>query len=197
MSTREQEVFIIADQALTAVIDQIADDQWAMPIPAWFQTGRTQSDMTLRTIVNYHAYDDAWVPEVLAAKTAGEVGTKWDGDLLGDDPKAAYAALAQAAQAATRELADPDRTVHLSYGDFPAREYLRHIISFRGFRTYDIAKLIGADTTLPPELVQGLYDLIVPDVEQWRAMGVFNPALPAPEGADAQTRLLCLCGREP
>ena len=197
MSSREQEVFVIADQALCAVIDQVAAHQWALPIPGWFQTGGGQNDATLRTIVNYHAYDDAWVPDVLAGKTAAEVGTRWDGDLLGTDPKAAFRRIADAAQAAARDLDDPDRPVHLSYGDFPAREYLRHIISFRGFRAYDLAKLIGADTVLPPGLVQGLYDLIVPDIEQWRAMGVFRAAVDPPPGAGAQTRLLCLSGRQP
>lgn len=188
---------MIADQALCAVIDQIAGDQWALPIPDWFQTGGGQEDATLRTIVNYHAYDDAWVPDVLAGRTAAEVGSRWDGDLLGADPGGSVRRIAGAAQAAARDLKDPDRTVHLSYGDFPAREYLRHIISLRGFRTFDIAKLIGADTAMPPGLVQGLYDLIVPDIEQWRAMGVFRAAVHPPAGADAQTRLLCLSGRQP
>ncbi|HEU5001162.1 MAG TPA: hypothetical protein VFW71_00065 [Actinomycetota bacterium] len=197
MSTREQDVFVIADQALCAVLEQIAPDQWAMPIPTWFQTGQAQDGLTVRAIVNYHAYDEAWVPDVLAGKTVAEVGSRWDGDLLGADPIASFRDLAAAAQAAARGLDDPERTVHLSYGDFPAREYLRHITSFRGFRTYDIAKLIGAPTEMPADLVQGLNDLIVPDIEQWRAMGVFPAAVPAPAGADAQTRLLCLSGREP
>jgi hypothetical protein len=37
--------------------------------------------------MNYHAYDDAWVPATLAGKTIAEVGTHYDGDLLGDTPK--------------------------------------------------------------------------------------------------------------
>ena len=64
--------------------------------------------------------------------------------------------------------------MHLSYGDYPAREYLKHITSFRGLRVYDIAKFIGADTTMPDDLVQGLWDEIAPDAEQWRQMGVFG-----------------------
>jgi hypothetical protein len=49
--------------------------------------------MTLRRIINYHAYDDAWVPEVLAGKTIAEVGMKWDGDLLGDHPRLNFAGI--------------------------------------------------------------------------------------------------------
>ena len=86
---------------------------------------------------------------------------------------------------AVRAFDDPDRTVHLSYGDWPAREYLKHITSFRGLRTYDIAKLIGADTTLPPDLVQGLWDEIAPSAEEWRKLGVYGPAVPVRGGRAA------------
>ena len=48
---------------------------------------------TLREIIGYHAYDDAWVPDMLAGRTMAEVGADaFKGDLLGDDPKAAFAA---------------------------------------------------------------------------------------------------------
>ena len=51
---------------------------------------------------------------------------------------------------AVRDFDDLDRIVHLTYGDWPAREYLKHITSFRGLRVHDIARFIGADTAMPP-----------------------------------------------
>ena len=57
--------------------------------------------------------------------------------------------------------------------------------------------MIGADTKLPQDLVEGLSDEIVPRVEEWRAIGVYGPAVSVPEGADLQDRLLGLTGREP
>src|SRR5665213_768751 len=150
----EAEVYILSDQALVNVVDQITDEQWGMKLPEWFQLGGSQdrSTLDLKAIVNYHAYDDAWVPEVLAGKTAEEVGTKYDGDLLGQDPKASFRAIAEKAIAAAK-TADLEKIVHLSYGDFAAKEYFKHITSFRGFRAYSIAKLIGASTKLPDDLV--------------------------------------------
>jgi len=192
---REQSVFILANQALSAVVGKIEENQWGIKIPAWFQTGRGQVDVTLRTIVNYHAYDDAWVPEVLAGKTIQEVGTKYDGDLLGDRPAASFEKINSASCDAVRKLADPERTVHLSYGDYPAREYLTHTMCFRGFRVYDIAKLIGADTAMPEALVQGLWDILSPHAEEWRKIGVFGPEIELPANASAQHRLLALAGR--
>jgi hypothetical protein len=87
--------------------------------------------------------------------------------------------------------------VHLSYGDFPTREYLKHITYFRGGRVYDIARFMGADTSLPADLVQGLWDELAPQAEEWRKMGVFGPAVEVPDDAPLQDRLLALTGRDP
>jgi len=191
----EKDIFILADEALKNVVDQIRDDQWDSRVPDDMSPRRP--GMTLRRIVNYHAYDDAWVPDVLAGRTITEVGDKYDGDLLGDHPKLNFASFVETAVLAVRAFDDLDRTVHLSYGDYPAREYLKHITSFRGLRVYDIATFIRADTTMPDDLVQGLWDEIAPDAEQWRQMGVFGPAVEVPETAPLQDRLLGLTGRRP
>lgn len=188
----EPEVFILAEQALQNVIDQIRDDQWEKITGPELSERRPEA--TLRELINYHAYDDAWVPDVLAGKTAEEVGDKYGGDLLGSDPKGNYAGITAAAQEVARNFTDLDKTVHLSYGDFPAREYLKHITSFRGFRAWSIARFIGASDKLPDELVQGLWDEIVPNVEDWRAMGVYGPAVTVADDADLQTKLLAITG---
>lgn len=193
----EAEVYIAAEQALTNVIKQIKTEQLKQNLPDWFQIGRTQdrSKITLRDIINYHAYDTAWVPETLAGKTIAEVGDKYDGDLLGEGPIASYMKLADAAIAAAK-TAELDKTVHLTYGDWPAREYFKHITSFRGFRTYDIAKLIGADTKLPDDLVQGMYEEFKPEAENWRKMGIFGPEYPTAADSDLQTKLFAMCGHQ-
>ena len=193
----EVEVYIASENALSNVIKQIKPDQWSMKLPEWFELGSSQDrdKLDLKTIVNYHAYDTAWVPDTLAGKTIAEVGAKYDGDLLGEDPAGSYAKLAELAIAAAK-TADPDKIVHLTYGDFPTREYFKHIMSFRGFRAYSIAKLIGADTKLPDDLVQGMWDIISPEVEDWRKMGVFPPPVEVPADADLQTKLLGMCGRK-
>jgi len=90
---------------------------------------------------------------VLAGKTIEEVGDRYDGDLLRDHPKLDFASIAETAMFAVQACDDPDRVVHLSYGDWPARDHLKHITSFRGLRACDIAGFIGADAALPPDLV--------------------------------------------
>ena len=194
----EPHVFVLADHALNDVVAQIKDDQWAMAMPASFATRQTDHRPTLREIISYHAYDDAWVPDMLAGKTMAEVGLEeFKGDLLGDEPKRNFAEVVEKACAAASALDDLDRTVHCSFGDFPARGYLWQTNMFRGLRAHDIAKVIGADFEMPAALVQGIWDEISPQAEEWRAIGVFPAAVAVPENAPLLDRLLGITGRDP
>jgi uncharacterized protein (TIGR03086 family) len=191
-------VFVLADRTLNDVVSNIRDDQWSMDMPASFQTRRIDHTPTLREIINYHAYDDAWVPDMLTGRTMDEAGRdKFKGDLLGDDPKGGFAALVEKACAAALELDDLDRVVHLSFGDFKAREYFWQINMFRGLRAHEISRVIGAEVKLPNDLVQGIWDEISPHAEEWRKLGVFSAQVAVPKGAPLLDRLLGLTGRDP
>jgi hypothetical protein len=194
----EPEVFVLADLALNEVVSRIKDEQWAMAMPASFKRRGNDHIPSLREIVNYHAYDDAWVPDMLAGRTMEEAGQdKFKGDLLGTDPKGRFAALVETACAAARALDDLNRVVHLSFGDFTAREYFWQINMFRGLRAHAIAMVIGADVKLPDGLVQGIWDEVSPNAEEWRKIGVFAAAVPVPQDAPLLDRLLGLTGRDP
>jgi len=80
-------VFGLGQDALKSVVDRIADDQWSLEVTPAMRFREWHH--TLLDIINHQAYDDAWVPDVLAGRTAEEVGAKFDGDLLGADPRAA------------------------------------------------------------------------------------------------------------
>jgi hypothetical protein len=195
--TKEQEVFILADEALNNVVRKIKDEQWHMAMPESFVMADGRK-LDLCGVINYHAYDDAWVPDMMAGKTMDEAGKdKFDGDLLGDAPKENFAAIVQKATDAVRNLDDPERTIHFTYGDFSARDALTHITFFRGFRVHDISTVIGIDTDMPPELVQGLWDQIAPNIDWWRSIGVFPAPVDVPADAPLQSRLLGLAGRQP
>ena len=62
----------------------IRDDQWNNATPD------TEWDVT--ALVRHLVYEQLWVPELLAGRTIAEVGDALDGDILGDDPKAAWTA---------------------------------------------------------------------------------------------------------
>jgi uncharacterized protein (TIGR03086 family) len=194
----ETDVFVLADHALDHVVSRIADDQWEMEMPASFARRGDSAPPSLRTLIGYHAYDDAWVPDMLAGHTMDEAGKdKFGGDLLGDDPKAAFSSIVETACAAAARLDDFDRTVHCSFGDFTAREYLWQTNTFRGMRAWDIANVIGVDPELPDDLVQGLWDELSPVADAYRTYGVFPPEVPVPDDAPLLDRLLGLTGRTP
>ena len=72
-------------------------------MPASFVTRARPEPPTLREVINYHAYDDAWVPDTLAGLTMDEVGPDtFSGDLLGDDPVVRFEAFVELACTAAR-----------------------------------------------------------------------------------------------
>lgn len=197
----EPEVFCLAEDALTAVITAVGADQWDLVVPKEMLGWGPDREVRLRELVVQHAYDDAWVPDMLAGRAMDDVKVAGEdpyaGDLLGDDPTGAFTVLAERAKAAARGVDDLDRVVHCSFGDFPAREYLWQVNSYRGLRAVDIARLVGADDTLPDALVEGLIAELTPHLEEWRAMGLFGPAQPVGPGATRQQQLLGMTGRRP
>jgi len=194
----DAEVFVLADRALAAVVARIRPEQWDMPMPPTFARRGSDDVPTLRAIVDYHAYDDAWVPDMLAGRTMEEAGaTKFDGDLLGDTPVQRFEEIVAAACDAASAVTDFDAVAHLSFGDYTVREYFWQINSFRGLRAHDIAKVIGVEPDLAPELVRGIWDEVSPHAEEWGTIGVFPAAVPVPAEAPLLDRLLGLTGRDP
>ena len=187
----QKELFLQSDAALRSVIDRIEPAQLSLAVPAGWSRAENP---TLRDIVAYHAFDEAWVPDVLAGRTIDEVGDKHAGDLLGaggdDDPVAACDRINDLATAAALEDDDSEATAHLSYGDFTVGEALEHMSIYRAFQAWSIAKFIGLDYSLPPGLVEGLWERVMPNVETWRSMGVFGPEIEVPADADRETQLL-------
>jgi uncharacterized protein (TIGR03086 family) len=187
-----QELFIASNEALAGVVARITEPMWGLPMPK----DTSSKPINLKQAVQYHTYDDAWVPDVLDGKTKEEVDDKYESLLTNQDVQANYAKYNRLANQAVANFDDLNRVTHLSYGDFPARDYLQHIISFRAFRSYDIAKLIGADTKMPDELVQALIEEFSPVIEGYRKMGVFPPPIEVPDGSSPQVKLLAMVGRE-
>jgi len=167
-------------------------------MPENFKTRQLDHLPTLHEIVNYHAYDDIWVPDMLAGRTMDEIGRdKFDGDLLGDEPKGNFMAIVEEACAAAEGFTELDRVVHCSFGDFPAQDYFWQINQFRALRAHDIAQVIGVEAELSEELVQGIWDELSPNADEWRAIGVFPAAVTVPDDAPLLDHLLGLTGRQP
>lgn len=193
----EQDLFVMADRYLSGVVGQIGADRWDRVVPR-DPSGPPDRTTTVRDLVVAVAHDDAWVPDMVAGRSMEQVGAHaYDGDLLGDEPAAAFDQVVERACSAVLAAEDLDRTAHCSFGDFTVKEYLWQVTSYRGLQGWDLTGPVGADRTMPPELVQGMWDQLQPVVDQWREMGVFPPAVPVDADAPLQDRLLGLTGRDP
>jgi uncharacterized protein (TIGR03086 family) len=164
-------------------------DRWSAPTPC--------ADWDVRTLVNHVVGEVLWVPPLLAGKTVEEVGDRFDGDVLGEDPHARWAEAVRDALAAAGEPGVQDRTVHLSFGEFPGSEYLGQITSDLTIHSWDLARALGADDHLKGELFEFVDTFLGPQLAAWRSAGAFGPVAPVASDASAQDRFLAATGRSP
>jgi uncharacterized protein (TIGR03086 family) len=176
-----------ATQHFGALVHKVRDDQWDAATPC--------ADWDVRALVNHLVYEARWAVPLLEGATIEEVGDRFDGDLLGGDPVASYDDALAAATAAVSAAGALDRTVHLSYGETPATGYLAQLTGDFVVHAWDLARGIGADDTLDPELVAWVEGETRPNAEMLAQSGLFDPPVDVPADADAQTRMLALFGR--
>jgi hypothetical protein len=188
---RADTFFLLSDAALRSVIDRVQPGDFDKPVPASWSSFENP---TVLHLLKSHAYDEAWIPGVLAGKSVADGDELRDKDLLGDDPIAAYDALNDTATAAVQGGVDLDSTFRFQYGDYPADEGLSHLAMYRATQAWMIAKRLGIPFHLSPELIDGLNEWVVPHADEWRSFGVFPPAIDPPAEADDETRLLCAIG---
>ena len=188
---RADTFFLLSDAALRSVIDRVQPGDFDKPVPASWSSSENP---TVLDILKSHAYDEAWVPGVLAGQSVADGDELRGTDLLGDDPIASYDALNDAATERVQAGVDLDSTFRFQYGDYPADEGLSHLAMYRATQAWMIAKHLGIPFHLSPELIDGLNEWVVPHADEWRSFGVFPPAIEPPADADAETRLLCEIG---
>ncbi len=194
----EAELFMLADEAAVRVFGQIRADQWETVLPPLFDMPGADQPMPLRQAVNHYAYDNAWVPDLLAGRTIDEVGKdRFDGDLLGDDPRGNIARISGAAIDAAKQVTDPAAPVHCSWGDAPTDNYFWQLNIARTVAAVDVARHLGVDCPLSEELARGMWEGTVPEADTWRQYGIYRSPVPVTDDASWRDRFLALTGRTP
>lgn len=166
---------------------QVRPGQWHDATPC--------TDWDVRELVNHLVVEQLWVPLLLEGATVEDVGDRFAGDQLGDDPVAAWADASAAAREAFAAPGALRRSVELSYGRRPAEGYCQEMTMDLTVHAWDLARAIGADEQLDEELVSDVLAFIEPQVDQLVGTGLFAPPIEVGDGADTQTRLLALLGR--
>jgi uncharacterized protein (TIGR03086 family) len=164
-------------------------DRWDAPsgLPGW----------DVRELVNHLVNEERWAPPLLGGATIEQVGSRFDGDLLGDDPVTAFDRASAEALAAVRAPGSIEGTVHLSFGSHPGREYVMQLAADHLVHAWDLARAIGADDILDPELVTVVAEWFDTTEPLYREIGAIGPRVEVPVGASAQDRLLGRFGRRP
>lgn len=182
-----QEDFAGATSAFGANVHRVGGGQWTDATPC--------TEWDVRALVSHVVYEVLWVPDLFAGKTIADVGDRYEGDQLGDDPVAAWDRAAAAAVAAVGEDGAMARTIHLSYGDVPGSHYARELFTDLVVHTWDLARGIGADDAIEPTWAQMIYDELAPREAELKATGLWGDTIVPPPGADIQTRMLAVMGR--
>jgi uncharacterized protein (TIGR03086 family) len=167
----------------------VGADDWRAATPC--------ADWDVRALVAHVVEENRWTPPLLAGRTIADVGDELAGDLLGDDPQAAWASSAAAASEAVARPGALEATASLSFGDVPGAEYVMQLTADLLVHAWDLARATGGDEQLDPDVVAAVSTWFDANEAAYRSAGVIGPAVPLPEGAGAQARLLARFGRDP
>lgn len=168
-------------------VNAIGPEQWDRPTPC--------RDWTVRELVNHVAGEDLWTVPLMKGGTIEEVGDRFDGDLLGEDPVASALTAARDATRVVSEELPSGGKVHLSYGEEDMGEYVHQLAADHLIHAWDLAAATAGDTQLDPALVSEVAAWFAPREELYREAGAIGPRTSS--RGDPQGALLAAFGRPP
>ena len=168
-------------------VNAVKDEQWSDPTPC--------AEWTVRDLTNHVTYESLWTVPLMEGATIEEVGDRFEGDVVGDDPIGAALAAARAAVAAVATRLPQGGTVHLSSGETPPAEYAMQLAADHLVHGWDLAVSTGGDTRMDPSLVHAIAEWFDDREEMYRGGGAISARRPLT--GDAQHDLLARFGRDP
>src|SRR5690348_13522575 len=118
-------------EAWQAKVDAVNDDQWSNPTPC--------TEWSVRDLVNHVVGEELWMVPLLQGSTIAEVGDRFDGDVLGDDPVGTARAASSEALRVSDEKLPSGGKVSLSYGEEDAAEYAWQLAADHLIHGWDLA----------------------------------------------------------
>lgn len=170
------------------LVNAVGPGQWSAPTPC--------REWSVRDLVNHVTGEDLWTEPLMRGQTIEDVGGRFDGDLLDDDPIRCALAAAMAATRAVAEALPEQGVVHLSYGEETMDEYVRQLAADHLVHAWDLAVATGHDARLDPTLVHEVAAWFAEREELYRGAGIIGQRAGA-LGDDAQSHLLAAFGRDP
>lgn len=179
-----------ADREFADRLAVVRADQWEAPTPC--------ERWPVRVLVGHVLGGHRMALALLDGATADDAGALVK-QPLPDDPGAAWTAVSADLSSAFAAPGALERTVHHPMGEMPGAQLLAFRYADALLHAWDLARGIGADETLDPELVAFVWRDLAPMAAVLPATGMFGPGPSGdvPDDADLQARLLDLSGRRP
>lgn len=154
------------------------------------------SEWNVQALLNHIVSELKWMPQLMHGKTIAEVGDKFEGDLIGEEPHKVWE---QASDEVIEALdgADLAKAVHLSYGDKSGEYYLNEMTIDQAIHCWDLAVALVEDYEIPEHVAQHCYELLKPVAEEWRQAGSLGPSVEEKVDMNWSEKLLALSGRNP
>jgi uncharacterized protein (TIGR03086 family) len=186
------EMFLSAQRAFGDRVHAIGADQWQSPTP--------DSEWDVGALVAHLIDENRWVPPLVhghdfdAAAKIVEGAATADGDDLAN----VWDRVAVASTDAFGEDGALDRTVALSRGPTPVRDYLGEMIFDHTVHAWDLGKAIGySGDPLPEDVVAAVYEMAKPMAPMLAASGLFADPVEVGDEASTLDKLIALTGRDP
>ena len=183
------ELIEIASAELERTVRLLPASSWGRPTP---------SEMSVRELVEHVVVGNRFTAQLLAGVGRDDARAAVGADPLGDDAVAAVTRSARD-QAQAFAAAPPDQVVPGPRGDVPASVFLRFRLVDLVVHAWDLRRAADLDETLDPEVVDGLWALVEPHLDEMLAYGAYGdgPSGRLPTEATTQLRLLDAFGRRP
>jgi uncharacterized protein (TIGR03086 family) len=187
--------FLAAQQAFTTRVHAIREDQWHAPTP--------DSEWDVAALVQHLIEEHRWAAPLLHGLDMESAGKVVAGSRKLPVEGGVGANLAEEWDEASVESSDAfsadhalERTVALSRGDTPARQYLDEMIFDLIVHGWDLGQAIGYPHEFPDDVVEAVY-AEAQTFGDLSASGVFDPPVPVPDDASTLDKLIGLTGRKP
>lgn len=171
------------------LVHAVGAEDWSAPTPC--------TDWTVRDLVNHLVSEHLWAPHLLRGETMAEVGDRYDGDLVGADPVAAWDAARAGSLPAFAGVRSDEELVHLSFGDAPAGEYAEQMLSDLVVHSWDLARGIGVRPHPDPVAVEHVHAYAGSRFASPTGIpGIFEPPVET-DSTEPLDQLVALLGRTP
>jgi uncharacterized protein (TIGR03086 family) len=187
--------FLSAQHAFTERVHAITEDQWHLDTP--------DTEWSVADLVGHLIEEHRWAPPLLHGQDLETAGRIVEGSRSLPVDGGVGANLAEEWDEAAIASADAfsadaalDRTVALSRGDTPVRQYIVEMIFDLVVHAWDLGKAIGYSHPLPEDAVEAVY-AAAKNYGDLSSSGMFKPPVDVPDDAPVIDKLVALTGRHP